>query len=280
MVYSDLWVPQDEVEELLYDYCQERELVKSTIRQYRTSLEMFKDRFGYFFTKENGLEFKRQLVAEGKSPKTINIRLLVFNIICDLQGHPKDKVRQMKLPHKRTVENVISLKEFKMLSESLLEDGKYRLYWMIQYLAKTGCRVSELVQLTKSDLEAGIARVYNKGRIREVYIPENLVEDSKEYFAGVDSNWLFPSRHSGKVHVTARGVAALIKENGVKYGIRPDVLHPHSFRHFFAIQVMKETKDISLVSDLLNHASLSTTQIYLRQTQKEQIRRLNRAVKW
>lgn len=37
----------------------------------------------------------------------------------------------------------------------------------------------------------------------------------------------------------------------------------HSLRHYFASQVVQLTKDILLVRDLLGHASVATTQIYM-----------------
>lgn len=40
----------------------------------------------------------------------------------------------------------------------------------------------------------------------------------------------------------------------------------HSLRHYFATEVVKLTRDILLVRDLLGHASLATTQIYMHST--------------
>ena len=39
---------------------------------------------------------------------------------------------------------------------------------------------------------------------------------------------------------------------------------PHSCRHFFALQVYLQKKDLILVKELLGHRSLNATEVYLR----------------
>lgn len=59
-------------------------------------------------------------------------------------------------------------------------------------------------------------------------------------------------------------------------------MHPHSFRHMFAIEFLKNNKnnDIVLLSNMLGHSDINTTAIYLQKTEKEQIRELNKTVNW
>ena len=52
-------------------------------------------------------------------------------------------------------------------------------------------------------------------------------------------------------------------------------MHPHSFRHFFAIEFLKKNNDITLLADLLGHSNLDTTKIYLRRTEEEQRKIIN-----
>ena len=79
--------------------------------------------------------------------------------------------------------------------------------------------------------------------------------------------------------MTERGVAQTIKSCN-RYGIRKEVLHPHAFRHFYAIQFLKHNKNIALLADLLGHESVDTTAIYLRLSAEEQKAQFNDAMKW
>lgn len=79
--------------------------------------------------------------------------------------------------------------------------------------------------------------------------------------------------------MTTRGVASAIKRC-VKYGIREEVLHPHSFRHLYAIQFLKNNNNIALLADLMGHENISTTSIYLRLSSEEQKEQFNKAMNW
>ena len=75
-------------------------------------------------------------------------------------------------------------------------------------------------------------------------------------------------------------ISSQIKKYGLKYGIREEVLHPHAFRHLFAILFLKQNKNIALLSDVLGHESLNTTAIYLRLSAAEQKKQIDKTVNW
>ncbi|MDD5466150.1 MAG: tyrosine-type recombinase/integrase, partial [Candidatus Omnitrophica bacterium] len=58
-----------------------------------------------------------------------------------------------------------------------------------------------------------------------------------------------------------RYVRDMVKRYARRAGIDKDV-HPHTLRHTFATDLLKETKNIRLVQRALGHVSLSTTMIY------------------
>jgi site-specific recombinase XerD len=61
--------------------------------------------------------------------------------------------------------------------------------------------------------------------------------------------------------VSPRYVQAMVTRYTRKAGIEK-AIHPHSLRHSFATDFLRETHNIRLVQKALGHANLATTQIY------------------
>lgn len=62
-------------------------------------------------------------------------------------------------------------------------------------------------------------------------------------------------------HVAARRVGQLMDKVARRAGLGK--MHPHQLRHTFAKHLYDATGDIRLVSGLLDHKSIATTQIYI-----------------
>lgn len=257
-------------------YLMNLERSESTIESYVLAVRLFFGRYDEL-SKENMIEFKKWLMDSYK-PKTAALRCVAMNVYCDFEGRSDCKVKGIKMQKNASVENVITLKEYKYFLECLAEDERWKVYYIVKFLAATGCRASELAKLEKSCLKKGEFTLWTKGKIRTIIIPKHLIRESKEYFKKVDSEYLFPNRFGEQI--TTRGIGCLIKKYGRKYGIREEVLHPHAFRHLFAILFLQQNKNIALLSDILGHESLNTTAIYLRLSAEEQKRQIDKTVKW
>lgn len=220
----------------------------------------------------------KKIQLEKWKPKTVHIRIVAMNQYCKFLGHPEWCVKQIKIQNSSSVENVITVEEYQKMLDGLLADGNERGYWFIKFLAKTGARVNEFVRLDKTGLEKGYCEMWTKGKIRRIYIPKTLAEESREYFTTVKGTLLFPSKVG--TQLTSRGVAQLIKNWAKKYGIRDEVAHPHSFRHLYAIQFLKQNSNIALLADLMGHSNVSTTSIYLKLSKEEQMKQFNEASNW
>ncbi|MCM1501041.1 MAG: tyrosine-type recombinase/integrase [Clostridium sp.] len=257
-------------------YLMDLERSNNTIDAYIRSVDTYFRRYPVL-TKENMLDFKKWLLAERK-PKTAHNRIVALNQYCLFVNRPECCVKGIKIHQGTTVENVITLEEYEKMLSGLKRDGNERGYWLVKFLAKTGARVSEFIRLTKGGLDTGYCEMWTKGKIRRIYIPKALIDESREYFAKQESQYLFPNRYGEQM--TTRGVSQNVRNWAKKYGIREEAAHPHSFRHLYAIEFLKRNSNISLLADLMGHSSVNTTSIYLKLSKEEQMRQFNEASSW
>lgn len=254
----------------------ERELAPNTIKAYIDHVSMYFDKYDEI-TKSNLIEWKRGLLEKMK-PKSVNHYITAMSEYLKFIGRSDLVLKKVKVQTQNTVENVISREEFDKLLKSLKDDGKIKMYYICLFLGKTGARVSELRQFKKKDLLRGYAEIPTKGKIRRVYFCDSLRSEEVYSFFDVfkDDDFLFQNRFGEQI--TTRGIAQQLANYAHKYGINEKVMHPHSFRHFFAIEFLKRDNDISLLADLMGHSSINTTAIYLRLSKQQQIERLNKAM--
>jgi integrase/recombinase XerD len=141
---------------------------------------------------------------------------------------------------------------------------------MLEVLYATGIRVSELINLRLSNLDArlGVLRVTGKGNKQRIIPVHAAALGSISDYAERARSILLKGKTSPYLFVTARGGAmtrqafwASIKVNGKKAGIFHD-LSPHVLRHTFATHLLEGGADLRSVQTMLGHTDLSTTEIY------------------
>lgn len=138
---------------------------------------------------------------------------------------------------------------------------------MFETLYGGGLRVSELVGLDLSDLDAeqGLVRVRGKGR------RERLCPVGEEAFRWLESciacrvpakageAAVFLNARGGRL--TSRSVGRILHDRLLEQGLDPEA-SPHTLRHSFATHLLDSGADLRSVQELLGHRSLSTTQVY------------------
>ena len=254
-------------------------LSENTISSYLLTIRMYRQLSGEI-TKQNLLAFKGYLIETYK-PKTVNLRIQAINKYLDFIKKEKLRLSPVKIQQKNFLENVISDADYKFLKNCLKRDRNWEWYFVVRYLAATGARVSELIQIKVEHVFNGYFDLYSKGgKLRRLYIPKKLKTETEAWLAekGVTSGYLFLNRFGDRL--TVRGISQQLKNYAHKYVLNPTVVYPNSFRHRFAKNFLEKYNDISLLADLMGHESIETTRIYLRKTASEQQEIVDKVVTW
>lgn len=260
------------------EYLEDRELAQNTVHAYVGSMQAFFLRHAVV-SKENGVKWKNELLSDGLRPKSVNVRLNAFNSYCTMIGMESEKVKTVRVHNATAVSNVISTADYQRLLSCLIEDGNQKWYFNIRLLAATGVRVSESVRLRKSDFDRGYAEMWTKGKIRRIYIPKSFRAEAKKYYKDFSPNdFLLQNRYGAQM--STRGISQMLQHFATRYGIDKKVMHPHSFRHLFALEFLKRNGNLSLLSDVMGHSSVSTTAIYTRMTREQQQNAVDRTINW
>ena len=254
-------------------------LSENTISSYLLTIRMYRQLSGEI-SKQNLLAFKGYLIETYK-PKTVNLRIQAINKYLDFIKKEKLRLAPVKIQQKNFLENVISDADYKFLKNCLKRDKNWEWYFVVRYLAATGARVSELIQIKVEHVFNGYFDLYSKGgKLRRLYIPKKLKTETETWLSekGVTSGYLFLNRFGDRI--TVRGISQQLKNYAHKYGLNLKVVYPHSFRHRFAKNFLEKYNDISLLADLMGHESIETTRIYLRKTASEQQEIVDKIVTW
>ncbi len=141
---------------------------------------------------------------------------------------------------------------------------------IIKLLIVTGLRISELTNLKVRDVapDGGQILVNGKGsKERIVFVPNRELQEDFQCFCQTRSEDgsiaapLFLNTEGRRLRSATfrKRLRALSR----RLGIEPH-LTPHRFRHSAATLLIEEGIDIRMVQALLGHASLRTTEIYVR----------------
>lgn len=255
-------------------------LSENTIAMYSRTVQMFYEQFGTI-TKGYLMAWKGMMLEKYK-PATVNLRIIEMNRFLKYCRKYELCLRCAKIQQKFMVDNVISIRQYTALKEKLKRDGHTKAFFAIWILGSTGVRVSELVSLRIRDLYEGQADIYSKGgKYRHIFIPSRLCKEAIKWVEseGRTDGSLFLNNHGETI--STRGIERMVKYYGTKYHIDPCVLHPHSFRHMFAIEFLKKRpNELTLLADLLGHQSLDTTRLYLHRSSVECRNLFERTVSW
>ena len=254
------------------------ERCEATIQKYLGAVTAFYDFLPEDKTvsAETALAWKADIGGKF-SAGTVNVMLAAVNrffacVSWDI------RVKQLKVQRRifRDRERELTKTDYMRLLNEAWKQGNLRLYYLMQTLGGTGIRVSELPFVTVEAVKNGKAVVDCKGKRREILIPKKLREKLLAYCK--DANIT-----SGPVYVTRTGkplnrsnVWKELQRLCAEAGVDRRKVFPHNFRRLFAVSFYRAEKDIAKLADLLGHASINTTRIYIMESGEEHERQMEK----
>ena len=241
-------------------YLRNTNLSENTIASYKFAVKQYFAQFDTVTQKK--LRDHKMWLIESYKPKTVNLRIRAINCYLDSIGKGEWKLQFVKVQQKAFLENVISEADYEYFKSCLKRDGELFWYFAVRFMAATGVRVSELIQIKAEHVQIGYMDLYSKGgKLRRIYIPSTLQKETLKWMkeTNKESGFLFLNKY-GEL-ITARGIAVQLKHFGSRYGLDPSVVYPHSFRHRFAKSFLERYNDIAMLADLMGHASIETSNL-------------------
>lgn len=166
---------------------------------------------------------------------------------------------------------VLSYDEFLILLDHI-DNSTYKGAWTnlaFEILYGGGLRVSELINLKISNIfyEEEVIKVVGKGD-KERWVPINqtalkalktFIENTRVEPRPGMQDFVFLNQRGGQLSRIA--VYQAVKEVAQRSNIDKNI-HPHTFRHSFATELISSGADIMVVRELMGHEDISSTQIY------------------
>lgn len=178
---------------------------------------------------------------------------------------------EKKSPQSLSVESInLLLKQPSGSSNKAVRDKA-----MLEVLYATGIRTSELVHLKLSDVDLHLNIIKCTDRIKERFIPigSKASKELKYYINNVRDKML-KGKNSDLLFVNCNGTSMsrqgfwkIIKFYAKKANITENIT-PHILRHSFAAHMVQNGADLHVVQELMGHADISTTQIYIQPHKK------------
>ena len=282
------------IHEFLFD-CKVRELSDQTITNYEKQLNKFrhfvKDNFQITQFEElkpiHVKEYIGSLQDRGCKPAYTNDLLKAVKCLCSYaqrEGYSEEvltkRVRNVKQP--KVLIHTFNNKEISLMIKYYNGNDylNIRNKMILMIFFDTGIRASELINMKIDQIQDTYFVIYGKGR-KERVVPKNpmvgkflykYLNAREKYFMArnCEEEYVFLSKNGRRL--TGEAISVFMKEAADAVGVSPKVrVSPHTCRHTFAHQQLKNGLDLYSLSRLLGHESVSITQRYLEAIEDTQI---------
>ncbi|GAI44478.1 unnamed protein product, partial [marine sediment metagenome] len=231
----------------------------ATIARYRQCLKTYQEWLGADeISSDSAKEFIDYLRQQGFKPSTVRLYYHVLKPFLSHLGIPlRVKLKkERRLPTYHGPDEVRAMLETIQSRKDRWSKLKERDRLIVLVLAYTGIRRGELLSLRLRDINFHdrMMRIRGKGdRERVIPIAGALYTPLRNYTRDMQpGDHLFPLR--------PKRIWEIITRYAKLAGIED--VHPHSFRHYVATQLVGRGVSIDKVQQLLGHADIASTAIY------------------
>jgi site-specific recombinase XerD len=174
------------------------------------------------------------------------------------------RVDLIPFPHReKKLPVVLSLNEVERFLAAI-QSLRHRAMLVTAYAA--GLRVSEVAHLQVEDIDSSRMVIHirqSKGhKDRYVMLSPRLLDLLRIYWkAAHPKTWLFPG-HDGEGPISRRGISWMCQRARKAAGLSKTVT-VRSLRHSFATHLLESGTDVRTIQQLMGHASLRTTALYM-----------------
>lgn len=179
-----------------------------------------------------------------------------------IDRNPMLRIKDNKVEHK--VKDVFSDEQITLIKDAAKKHG-IRSIAIVDFLHRTGVRISEMVALDRTDIDFKDRQciVYGKGRKeRPVYFSGDAAVHLAEYLQSRtdDNPALFVSSKRPTTRLTDSAVRSILKQIGqLDRRLQGVAINPHKWRRQFVTDLLERDVPLTLVADLAGHANINTT---------------------
>ncbi len=247
---------QNDLKKLLLFY--EKQNINSVIKINETSLN------SYVLTLEK----------EGLSPASVSRNIaamkafLLFLIKQGImKGDPSERIKPPKIQKKLPQVIDASMVDKLLLQPNLNTHKGIRDRAMLELLYATGLKVTELISIKVSDVNLS-GKYITCGEIRERNVPfgktakaalQEYLKIRSTHFDKNNNEILF--LNSSGEQLSRQGLWKILKAYAKPVGLND--INPNTIRHSFAVHMIDNGADLGSVQELLGHADITTTQLYM-----------------
>lgn len=268
-VRSDAALQQDDLLDAYISALQVEGKSEKTIERYRYVLARALETLGVPVRGVNVYHLRRYLAEEkarGISDRTLEGYRQVFSAFFNwlqreglIQQNPTANLGPIKYAKKiKTTYSAVDMERLKLACTSKRDKA------IICFLAATGCRITEMTELNRDDVDLSNLEctVFGKGsKERTVYLDAVAGMVLREYLdeRTDDHPALFIGK--GTDRITPHGVRFMMTKLQNKCMV--DHVHPHKFRTTRATDLIRHGMPIQEVAAILGHEKLDTTMKYV-----------------